>query len=164
MFVQDDVQWADDSNMELFQVDITDNENPSLLLVACYRSDEVDQKSLIHRLLPADTGGVSSVDNSKVSVTNMSLDQVKDVPMDLFDTDESAISGLAKISSKTTLGNPFFLKSFLLTLQDQLLLQYNLGLMRWIWDEEDIVANTQVSANVVDLLSRRMKELDSPVH
>ena len=39
-FVLDDLQWADAASLELLEALVSDRENPALLVVACYRTDD----------------------------------------------------------------------------------------------------------------------------
>ena len=50
------------------------------------------------------------------------------------------------------MGNPHFLIEFVTMLKDENLLEYNLGLLRWKWDESKIEELTMSTENVVELL------------
>eukprot|EP00980_Cylindrotheca_fusiformis_P020179 scaffold7251_cov117-Cylindrotheca_fusiformis.AAC.1 len=48
-------------------------------------------------------------------------------------------------------------------LQDVGLISYNLGLLKWVWDEDRIADATMSADNVVDLLQMRMRKMPASV-
>eukprot|EP00980_Cylindrotheca_fusiformis_P004127 scaffold895_cov137-Cylindrotheca_fusiformis.AAC.1 len=48
-------------------------------------------------------------------------------------------------------------------LHDVGLISYNLGLLKWIWDEDEIADSTMSADNVVDLLQVRMRKMPASV-
>eukprot|EP00980_Cylindrotheca_fusiformis_P003217 scaffold732_cov114-Cylindrotheca_fusiformis.AAC.5 len=77
--------------------------------------------------------------------------------------DEERTRGLAEVCFKRTDGNPFFLIEFMQMLHDVGLISYNLGLLKWIWDEDRIADATMSADNVVDLLQVRMRKMPANV-
>eukprot|EP00980_Cylindrotheca_fusiformis_P026016 scaffold15205_cov128-Cylindrotheca_fusiformis.AAC.1 len=163
VLVLDDLQWADVSSLELMDYLISDMQNPNaLMILGCYRSNEVDEESPLFKKIQnlemkqdkfnfhitdvavgsCDTGSVN-----KMIMAMMSID------------DEECTRGLAEVCFKRTGGNPFFLIEFMVMLQDKDLISYNIGLLKWIWDENKIAEATMSTDNVVDLLQARMRKM-----
>jgi predicted ATPase len=69
---------------------------------------------------------------------------------------------LSDIVFQKTKGNPFFVLAFLRSLVERGLLNYNINLRRWLWDEDDVSA-MDVTGNVLHLLSFKMTGLSSSI-
>jgi predicted ATPase len=77
--------------------------------------------------------------------------------------DSCSNSQLTHLVHRKTLGNPYFVVQFLEMLHSRELLTYNYVSMKWTWRMSDIVANTNVSANVVDVVTERIGRLSPQV-
>ena len=167
VLVVDDIQWADTATLELLQVLITDTSNDTLMVVGCYRPGEVKDNSFLSNLI----GNLTSDSNSQehgysvteISLDNLDLSQVHEMVMEALSSDhnlcQTQAMRLANICYHKTLGNPFFVKSFLQMLHKRLLLNYNLGTLKWVWDEQEIEQSTESTDNVVNLMKTRMFEM-----
>ena len=162
VIVLDDLQRADKPSLELLRSIISDNDTSALILIGTYRSDEVDDT------LSDFLQGIrkSSVEDSyQYSVTEMELknftsDKVKGILEILLNTDDSPeLTGLATLCYRRTLGNIFHLECFLRALYNRELLKFTIGLNKWKWDEDAILASTEATMNVVDLTRQRLKEV-----
>mmetsp|Transcript_14423 Transcript_14423/g.34903 ORF Transcript_14423/g.34903 Transcript_14423/m.34903 type:complete len:1170 (+) Transcript_14423:908-4417(+) len=71
-------------------------------------------------------------------------------------TPTSKTLGLAMICHRRTSGNVFFLLQFMKMLQEQHLIQFNLGKWDWTWDLQDIEDKTAATENVVDVVREGM--------
>eukprot|EP00980_Cylindrotheca_fusiformis_P026083 scaffold15311_cov136-Cylindrotheca_fusiformis.AAC.5 len=167
VLVLDDLQWADESSLEVMDFLISDVQNPNaLMIVGCYRSNEVDDQCLLFKkvqslLRKQDRFNFHITD---ISVGTCDIDGVNKMIMALMSIDdEDRTRGLAEICFKRTDGNPFFLIEFMQMLQDVGLISYNLGLLKWIWDEDRIADATMSADNVVDLLRVRMRKMPANV-
>jgi predicted ATPase len=166
VIVLDDLQWADVQSLELLKVLATDRENSRLMLIGCYRSDEVDSTHALTKTLHylQETCKRDNFSISEISLGNLGLDETNQIVMDLMSIDEASHTrGLAEICHKRTHGNPLFLISFLKMLNDEDLLEFNLGLFKWKWDEALVEEKTAAAANVVDLLTKKMKKSSEEV-
>ncbi|CAB9512812.1 Transcriptional regulator [Seminavis robusta] len=172
VFVLDDLQWIDMASLELFEVILTDKENQTLLPIGCFRSNEVDEDHILSTTILRNLSSKNhdkedekrdenfeSIHVTEINLGNLTLGQVDEMLVDLLSVSGTEALSLARICHKKTLGNPFFLKAFLKLLHDNSLLQFNLGLMKWHWDESEIEARTQIAGNIVDLMTRQMEEL-----
>eukprot|EP00984_Skeletonema_dohrnii_P008438 scaffold3105_cov135-Skeletonema_dohrnii-CCMP3373.AAC.6 len=75
-----------------------------------------------------------------------------------MDDDDIKVKSLAETIHRKTEGNPFFMLTFLRSLYDEKLLQYNFGVMTWTWDE-DAVNSKIVTENVASVLVNKMNRL-----
>ena len=164
VLVLDDLQWADVSSLDLLRVLLTDIDIAHLMVVGCYRSNEVnDESHAVARMLQElrTTGESDGLDVTDLCIRNLRVVDVHQILMDLLATDDSRVGELARICHHKTDGNPFFLINYMSLLQRQDLLEYNVGLLKWIWHESEIEKQTVATENVVDLVKQKMTELPS---
>ncbi|CAJ1928241.1 unnamed protein product [Cylindrotheca closterium] len=163
VIVLDDIQWADISSLDIMDCLISDVKNPHpVMMIGCYRSNEVDENSILYNR-------IKTLEEKKEYLSF----HITDILLDSFDVydvnklimsmmsidDESTTLPLAEVCHKRTLGNPFFLIEFMRVLHTEKLLEFNLGLMKWVWKTKKIEDATMSTANVVDLLQNRMRKL-----
>jgi len=152
----DDIQWADQASMQVIRGLITDIRSNHVLLVLAYRENDLNSAKF-------DEFFQCSEDEQMVHLTNISLGnlEVESIheliqdQLDMIASEESMI--LCECIWKKTLGNPFFVLEFL----DELL---GRGFMvrtdsSWLIDLEKIQTETNVSSNVVNMISEQMKRL-----
>jgi len=162
----DDIQWADAATLDLLEVLITDCENPSLMVIGVYRSNEVDEAHLLSRLVCElrRKAGQDEFNLTEIEIGNLNTSQVNQIIMQLLSIDEPTKTlRLADICQKRSYGNVFSLLVFLEMLREEGLLHFNLGQFKWGWDEDKVLSETAVTANVVDLLKQKMEKLPRPV-
>ena len=128
----DDLQWVDIASLDLLIHLISDVQNPNpLMIIGCYRSNEVDDESIlgkgIHSLQEMSSGGF------KFNFTEIELDccRVEDInkmimAMMAMDNPEKTME-LAELCMKRTMGNPHFFIEFMHMLEREELVTYNLG-------------------------------------
>ena len=163
VIVLDDIQWADASSLDIMDFLISDVENPHpLMIIGCYRSNEVDENSVLYNRIQTlqekeEKFGFRITD---IELHNFDVNAVNTMVMTMLSIDdESKTQDLSAVCLKRTLGNPFFLIEFMKMLQAEGLLDFNLGLMKWVWDVSKIEDATMSTPNVVDLLQARMGKL-----
>lgn len=162
----DDLQWADTASMELLEALISDRETTAFMVIGCYRSDESYSKAPhvqsienIVQMTKEDT----SLAFESISVSNLSVDQVHELLVDLLSSTEAETQALAECIHKKTLGNAFFVVQFITLLVDLNLLEYNMGSMKWSWNVHDIQLSTAATENVVSLMKNKMKRLPASI-
>ena len=167
----DDIQWADTASIELLPVLLTGSDISNFMIIGAYRSNEVKDdddhpfSKLITEMKLNNTD--SATNNHEFNLTEIKLGnltelQTNEMIMKVLSIDEPDTTiGLAKVCHKRSHGNIFSLLVFLDMLQMEGLLQYNLGLFRWDWDEQTILSQSAATANVVDVLTQKMKLLPS---
>eukprot|EP00980_Cylindrotheca_fusiformis_P016430 scaffold4897_cov129-Cylindrotheca_fusiformis.AAC.7 len=167
VLVLDDLQWADMASLEVMEFLISDLQNlNALMIVGCYRSNEVDDQSLLFKKVQSLLKKQDKLNFhiTDITVGSCDVDGVNKMIMAMMSIDdEERTRGLAEVCFKRTAGNPFFLIEFMQMLQDEGLISYNLGLLKWIWDEDRIDNATMSADNVVDLLQARMRKMPSNV-
>jgi predicted ATPase len=170
VLVLDDLQWADPASLELLEVLITDKHNTNLMVIGCYRSSEVDETHalslLVVKLQEKATRRLwqtqSSFEITQIKLGNLSVQNVHAMICDLLNTnedDDKRTQELAQICHKKTHGNVFFLIHFLKMLHESAMLEFSLGLMKWVWDTSQIENDTLSAGNVVDLMKDKMSKL-----
>ncbi len=97
---------------------------------------------------------------TKMKIGNLSVDNVVALVAEALRMDDNdiKIKSLAETIHKKTEGNPFFVLMFLGSLQDEKLLQYNFGAMKWTWDDEAVKSKI-VTENVASILVSKMNRL-----
>eukprot|EP00980_Cylindrotheca_fusiformis_P016427 scaffold4897_cov129-Cylindrotheca_fusiformis.AAC.4 len=167
VLVLDDLQWADESSLDVVDFLVSDLQNPNaLMIVGCYRSNEVDNQSLLPKKVQSllKKKGKFNFHITDIAVGSCDIDSVNKMIMAMMSIDdEERTRGLAEVCFKRTAGNPFFLIEFMQMLQDENLISYNLGLLKWVWDEVRVADATMSADNVVDLLQARMRKMPSSV-
>ena len=166
VIILDDLQWADSASLELLQVLTTDRENPNLTMIGCFRSNEVDESHVLSNTM-RDLQDKSKRDGfciTEIGIENLNVPEVNQIIMALLSIDdESRTLDLAEICHKRTEGNAFFFIAFVAMLENENLLNFNLGLLQWKWDVSEIEKKTTSTANVVDMLKEKMNKLPDRV-
>ena len=155
----DDLQWSDVSTIELLRSIAVRKDIPSLLIVGAYRDDEVTDSHplMIHIKDNKDYG----IRTTTLQVGNLSCHNVKSLIAEALrmEGNEDAVNALATTIHKKTDGVAFYVLVFLKSIYDQDLLEFNFGLMKWVWDEEKVDARL-VTENVTTILINKLKQHD----
>eukprot|EP00980_Cylindrotheca_fusiformis_P027509 scaffold20794_cov117-Cylindrotheca_fusiformis.AAC.1 len=167
VIVLDDVQWADVTSLEAIDFLISDRQNEnSFMIVGCYRSNEVDENSLLFNKIRTlqEKKAKFGFNITELELVCCQLEDVNKILMAMMSIDDAEETrGLAELCLKRTLGNPFFLTEFMIMLQDEGLISYDVSAPKWIWDEKKIADATMSTANVVELLQARIRKLPERV-
>ena len=168
VLVLDDLHWADTASLDLLEALLSDRENKSILIVACYRDDDeysalphVPTLEAIRSLAMAPEA--SDLRCDAVEIGNLEPPQVHQLLVDLLSLPETDTQELAECVHKKTLGNVFFVIQYLTLLQDSGLLVYNIGAFRWTFDLPAIQVSTAATDNVVSLMTNKMKRFPRPI-
>jgi predicted ATPase/signal transduction histidine kinase/CheY-like chemotaxis protein len=150
----DDLQWADDASLDLLSVLFADTRHGGLLIVGAYRDNEVGPEHRLHETVGtiADQGGSVST----LVLEPLGVDSVARWLRDCFGGTEAACADRAELLVARTAGNPFFLTRLVALLQEDGALVEGPG--GWAWDDSAL-ARHEVTDNVVELLSRRLRTL-----
>ena len=169
VMVIDDLQWADPESLQVLKILVRDV--PGLLLVGCYRSNEVDPTHIFSQWVrDLESNDFKDVTVTKMQVKPMSQDALTEMLSDVLkinkidddgadDIMQEKVKELAAITREKTGGNPFFTMEFLKMLQDTEALAYNEGTETWIWDMDDIRKNAEATSNVVEMMVRSLFQL-----
>ncbi|CAJ1962248.1 unnamed protein product [Cylindrotheca closterium] len=163
VLVLDGLQWADAASLRTIDFLLSDTQNTNgLVIVGLYRSNEVD---LSHPLAQTIDDFHRKTETFQFNMTQIELQplqktDINKIIMAMLSIDnEDTTSGLSDICARRTLGNPFFVIEFITMLELEGLLSFNLGLLKWVWEEKKIEKETMSSSNVVDLLQARMEKM-----
>jgi len=154
----DDLQWADAASLKLIANIMRGLEEPCLLLIAAYRSNEVGPAHPV-MLTIDEIGKAARV--STIEVQALPPESVDELVRDTLQGRRLPAAALARLVYGKTRGNPFFIGQFLKSL-------YNEGMLRledgdWRWDLAQIEA-LGITDNVIDLLMRELRRLPARTH
>ncbi|CAJ1948001.1 unnamed protein product [Cylindrotheca closterium] len=163
----DDLQWADLSSLQMLEFLTTDTQNPNpMMILGCYRSEEVDENSLLYNKIVAMR---KQRDRHRFLMTEIEVGPFEShnieevITMAAPCANQEDCRKLAELCLKRTLGNVFFVLEFLRMLQLEALVQYDFSTRKWSWDLAKIEEATMSTANVAVLLKERMRKLPQEV-
>jgi predicted ATPase len=159
VFFLDDLQWIDRASLDLLEIILTDPGLKETVLVVCaYRDNEVtEQHSFSERMRHIQD--MRKQIATTITIGNLSPRIVHDFITELLNMNPLETEELAKIAYEKVNGNVFFLIQFLTALRDGGYLEFNLGIMKWTWDQPTIRKSTMVSKNVLTILMDKMENL-----
>ncbi|CAB9500799.1 Transcriptional regulator [Seminavis robusta] len=168
VLVLDDLQWSDIRTLELLKLLLSDTTNPHLMVVGCYRSDEVEEThnlAQVVRDLKHDSQNIG-LTVTELHIGNLTPTDSNEIVMTLLNIDDQAkTQELSDLCHQRTMGNPFFFLMYVEMLNRDGLLTFNLGTFCWEWDISKIKAATGATANVVDLMTEKfLKQSKELVH
>ena len=158
----DDLQWADRPTLNLLRILVTDSDIGHLLVIGCYRDNEVDGSHPLTLTLEAierqreEAGMTSLVD---VHLEGLEVPTLSRLIADAVYATPDLTEPLARLIHGKTLGNPFFVNQFLRVLHQDGLLNFEAG--RWVYDLAEIEARG-ITDNVVSLMTQKIEELGQP--
>ncbi|CAJ1957586.1 unnamed protein product [Cylindrotheca closterium] len=163
----DDLQWADVSSLQVldYLVSDTENENP-LMIIGSYRSEEVDENSLLHNKMVAlrEKTEKFHFQMTELMIESFSVSNIeKLVTAVLPSLRADHIVGLAALCHKRTLGNPFFTIEFLKMLHFEGMMKFDQTTKTWYWNLSEIRKETMSTANVVVMLEQHLRKLPEQV-
>ena len=154
----DDWQWADNDSFELLrqiQVGITLR---YLLVIVSYRDNEVDSG---HPLMSAINDlRIHAVSVNVLKIKNITLDDVHEIVADTLVPAAENIMGLSVIIHSKTLGNPFFVKSFLSILHQLNMLWFDDTRKCWKWHIGK-TSGKDLPGDVAGLFVMKLRSLDT---
>lgn len=161
ILVLDDLQWADSASLDLLEVLITDDDNPSLMVIGCYRSNEIDEAHLASKTIKhiQECSDTDQIVIHNISIGDFEIEHVNQLLADLLSSDTTKTQRLAEIIHRKTNGNIFFVIQFLTSLQSVGLLEFSIGALAWQWDIQTIEMRTSATENVVDLIQAKLNSL-----
>ncbi|CAJ1958856.1 unnamed protein product [Cylindrotheca closterium] len=163
VMVLDDIQWADLPSIDLMEVLMTDNLSTNFMLIALYRSNEVDDTHIVSKFIRTldEKEDEYDYDTTKIEVGDLKVEQIEEILANLLHIPSYRTSDLAEIVHRRTGGNAFFVINFIDMLSNEKLIAYSRAEKSWVWDENQIELETIATDNVVSLLKEKMKSLPS---
>lgn len=155
VIVLDDLQWADQSSMELLELILSNRELHGLLLVLSFRPPDEDDsgvfKSHSERLR-------ENFAHDYLVPGNLKENDIKDLLIASLHPPGKEIEQLPPLIFEKTRGNAFYVRQFLETIYDKGLLFFDHNAVCWRCIPDQIKA-LEVTENVVDLVAHRLEEL-----
>jgi PAS domain S-box-containing protein len=152
----DDLQWADPATLHAITVMLRVPEPARLLVIGCYRDDEVDAAHPLPIMLSAISR--SQIEVRSVQLLGLPEETVAELVADTFCKTRTEVAALAKLIVEKTSGNPFFVDELLRLLFEMRLVWFSAAERGFDWDLHGIAA-LDVTANVVDLMVRKLEHL-----
>ena len=169
----DDVQWADEASLQIIRTLATHPQTRHVLVVAAFRDDEVAESDttrkdhlsvhdFVERIQKEEVDSHVVVNSTVLQLENLDRDSLNEMLSAMLDADEDATKELSELILRKTHGNPFFVEQYLDMLQQEGLLETTAG-GGFSWDVSKIRSETDVSANVAELVSKKIMVLGEPV-
>lgn len=152
----DDLQWADASSLNLFDLIMSDKEARYIMLIGSYRDNEISKDHALVHLL--DKFKANNVPFHNIEVVNLADADLKKMVDELLRTKQDDSGELAQLIYTKTKGNPFHIHRFLQTIYDEGFLFFDFEGKRWKWKKDDI-GQMNVSGNVADLMKLTVSKL-----
>ncbi len=152
----DDVQWADNSSLQLLELIMIDPETRHLLLIVSFRDEEVDVHHPI--IITLESLRKENFSSNVLRLGRLQLEHVVELISDTLHRDHLKVGQLAELIHQKTAGNPFFLKEFLKSLYEEGLIQFNSEAGGWIWAMGQI-KQCAITDNVADLMVSKIQKL-----
>ncbi|MBF0232974.1 MAG: AAA family ATPase [Desulfamplus sp.] len=150
----DDLQWADNSSVELLKYLLDDPEIKYLFCIIAYRDNEISSH-VLHQF-----ENLSQINISKIRLENLSRDDVGNLVDDTLESMEKIwnFDRISDLVFSKTLGNAFFTVQFLRKLYEEELLTFDFEKSRWRYDA-DRIEKQNITDNVVELMADKVHKL-----
>ena len=144
------------ATLDLIEYLLTRSDLQHLLLIAAYRSNDVDVKHpLAQRLVEIRDSGKRV---RKIDLAPLTRAAVEHFTADALHCEPAYAMPLAQLIYEKTDGNPFFLTQFLQALAEEELLAFDHDKRQWRWDLERI-KDKSYAENVADLMVGKLSRL-----
>jgi predicted ATPase/signal transduction histidine kinase len=151
----DDLQWIDTASLDLLRALFVINDLVGLYVIGAYRDNEVDEKHPLSAFL-------ADMENRRADMTRIVLDNldVRNLSTMFADTfgPNPWIDDMSELLFRKTMGNPFFTKQLLYSLNETEQIRFNVESQRWEWEIESLQA-LDISENVVEYLVSTINSL-----
>lgn len=137
------------------------------MFIGIYRSNEVDDAHYLSKTIrdlhdTKQDGGAYEL--TEIETLNLDVPPCEEILVELLSVDQcEETRSLAEIVHKRTMGNAFHILAYLSMLQEENLLSFNLGTLKWSWDAALIEAETEATSNVVELMKSKVMKLPEDV-
>ena len=157
----DDLQWADRPTLNLLRILVTENAIGHLLVIGCYRDNEVDDSHpfvLTLRAIEEQRAIAAMTALEDIHLQGLDLDTLSELVGDCVHSSARVARPLAELIHGKTLGNPFFVNQFLRTLHRDGLIRFGTG--AWTWNVKEIESR-DITDNVVELMTGKIEKLSA---
>ena len=150
------LQWADDASLELIQHALIDSNNPYISLIFSYRDDEIPDRTKVAQFIDY-LHNSSKVNFLPIRLLELSEKSTGQILEHAFHEKNKHISALVSIVYIKTLGNPFYIKSFVDHILEEGDVYFEKG--RWKFSLEKITSLSS-SINIADIITKKIQKLD----
>ncbi|KAL7462783.1 hypothetical protein ACHAXS_003158 [Conticribra weissflogii] len=163
MLFLDDLQWADKESLDLLTSLVIDVDQPGLdedtgpkcvCFFLAFRSAEGQKNESFLACIEA-LEGSASAQVTRLNLEGMDIDGTNDMISDALKLPIRLTRPLSTVVQKKTLGNPLYIKLFMITMFELQALRYSLKERRWLWDISTIQEKSMVQ-DLALLLSQKM--------
>ena len=132
----DDIQWADNSSLQLLENLLTSSQSRYFMLIYALRHNEIESEHPVHQF-------ITQIESSDIQAQNIILESIEledtaELLKDTLKRDFKEIYNLAKSVHLKTKGNPFYIKQFIKNLINQRLISFDFDKTMWVWDIKKI--------------------------
>ncbi|MDD1444412.1 AAA family ATPase, partial [Dolichospermum sp. ST_sed3] len=150
----DDLQWADTSSWKSFENLLSGNTIGYFMVIFTNRFQKTDDtQNLSEKFNNLIT---LKGDSHKIVLGNLTSEEVLTFLNDSMVTNDP--EALSQIIFNKTIGNPYFIHKFIITLQHQKIIKFIPELRKWVWDP-DKISTVQMADNVIAYMNEKVKNL-----
>jgi len=150
----DDLHLADPTSIRFLQ-ELTSVQNAYVMVLFAYRPIQSDRLNSFQSIFK--NFSEKSIIEIKLQALNHS--EVQTFISETLEMSLSSVNELSQVIWDKTNGNPFFLREFLMELNQSHLLEYDHNSGQWHWDLEAISRQT-ITENVVEYMTEKIQKLD----
>lgn len=152
----DDVHYITSGEAELLEESMDNGEIGSLMIVTCYRDNEVDGGHPL--ILSMNKMASRGLNLRQISLIGLDEASVSKLLTDTLLCSGTGIEALARLVCGKTHGNPFYIRQFLKINHMRGMIRFDRASRTWVWDLEAL-RTSPAEENVVDFLIRNMDQL-----
>ena len=152
----DDLQWADEASIAVIERLVTTQARKKFFFLGCCRDDEMDNDHLFWKVIEgAHANGINVVTSHTKCLTE---DALNGLISDFLCLSPRIVKSLSSIVYNKTKGNFLFISQLLLSLSRDGMLRIDLGMQRWVWDQDKIFM-AKLPDNVAICFTNGIKKL-----
>lgn len=165
VLVLDDLQWADQASLDLFDYLARDGENSSLLMIGCFRSNEVGvQHPLMKMTVNLEVFSSEEDDRlvvSSLTVGNLDIAAVNEMIQIVLGAKCGGPDTLplAEVIYSRTLGNAFFSLLFLKSLTEDNVIELDSSGRYFTWNLDQVKLTTTATRDAIELMQAKLDKL-----
>lgn len=154
----DDIHLADMGSLEIIEEIMSNDKISGLLIVACYRDNEVNDSHPLVLSINKMVNRQASI--QRLSLAGLAFDSTTQMLTDALHCNACSAAELTSVIYSKTRGNPFYIKQFLKLCNMKEYIFFDRAAKEWKWSVESIKA-CPAEENVVDFLIRNIDQIPS---
>ncbi len=155
----DDLQWADNGTINLIRHIILDEKIKNFMIVISYRDTDHHETKHLNNLLQDLEKAYNNI--TRIPMSPLTVSKTTRYISTILHKKTESIGALGKLIHRKTGGNPFFINQFMKSIYDNNSITYYPG-EGWQYNLDEII-NFDITENVVDLLTEKIKKLTSNI-